>query len=445
MLELPYSKARRYLTGIDWVIHTLNDMTMRATGVGNSSQIVLEIDGIPPEDELRERLGAFIGKFPVLYGSLGRDAFNLAPYWKMPPLGWSPPPLPLTVHRLEEGADATAVHRLLEQAVNRPFGSPREHLAFHLVAVGKLSYLVFTFDHRLLDARGAEAFLGMFQEEWEGGEDRSDGISLTEPAHLDHWEEKFEAGRQLNRMLLCREKSTPPSSLPLPANLMGRGYRFRVIPFDEQQTAAIDENTNENAGFLMFMPYSLAAAARAMHPVFTRRGMRSADDYIISVSIDMRPHQKVERDLFFNHLSFLLFTMGKEEMESFPALLDSIKRQMYEQVKSKFPQNLREVLHLTRIAPLPLMHTVMRLYFKGSLVSFSFSYVSESAYRPSSFMKERVKNIFHMPRVPAPPGLGIFFTRFHGKLNAVLSSMDGLLRDDEADTILRGLRSSLGV
>jgi hypothetical protein len=81
---------------------------------------------------------------------------------------------------------------------------------------------------------------------------------------------------------------------------------------------------------------------------------------------------------------------------------------------------------------------------KGEVASFSFSYVGETAYTFPDFMGIRVQNLFHMPRVVVPPGLGIFFEQVQGKLNAVLSYAEGLLSDDEADWIVHHLQHALG-
>lgn len=440
MISLPFSKSKRYLTGIDWIIHTFDYMTRRATGIGNISQVVLKLNGVPIEDDLRKSLTEFIKKYPVMYGWLKRD-YNLAPYWKMPSSGQATP-LSFKVCRLENG-DNAAAFSLLEPGANMAFNSKREYCAFHLIHNEKKSFLAMTFDHRVFDARGAEAFLGMFQQEWEKRGNNLQKISLTEPANLCRWQEKFKAGQQVNRTFLWLAENAPPRVLPLPSTYNNRKFKFRVISFDEQQTAAIIETAFNKSGYLMLMPYVLAVAIQSLHKIFSKRGI-STSDYVIPVSIDMRPPEKVKQEVFFNHVSFFLFRVSADEADSFPVLLKLIKQQMYEQVKSGLPRHIREASFLMRIVPLPILSHLMRLYLKGQIASFCFSYVGETAYTFPRFMGENVHNIFHMPRVPVPPGLGIFFTQFQRKLNAVLSYVEGILSDDEVNTIVHTLQSHLG-
>jgi len=185
-------------------------MNREATGAGNMFQIVMEVDGIPPEDEVRGLLERLAAGLPVLNGRPSRD-YNLAPYWKPPPRGRKAA-LPLKVHHLEEEGD---IFRLLEGAVNSPFRSKREHLAFLLIHGVQKNYVAVTFDHRLFDAHGAEAFLKVLQQEWEKEGVCSRELPPCEPAHLNQWGRKFEAGRRVNRAFLRLAENAPPRVLPL--------------------------------------------------------------------------------------------------------------------------------------------------------------------------------------------------------------------------------------
>jgi len=74
---------------------------------------------------------------------------------------------------------------------------------------------------------------------------------------------------------------------------------------------------------------------------------------------------------------------------------------------------------------------VLYLHFKGKAATFLFSYLGNRPGRLIKFMGLKIKNLIHMPRVPAPPGLGFFFNNYNGRLNFVISYLDGLLSDEE--------------
>lgn len=354
--------------------------------------------------------------------------------------------MPIKVYHLDDIFGDTDVFSLLEQKANQKFISDQEHLFFHLIYTGNKCYVAMTFDHRLFDARGAEAFLEMFQNQWENKDNTfcdKDIIVPAESAHLCNWRKKFIAGKQVNRTFLKLGENAPPRVLPLPASLNNRRFRFKVIPFDKHQTGLIVENAYKEAGYLMLMPYVLASAIWIMHKLFTKRNIKSGD-YVVPVSIDMRPTDKVQQEVFFNHISFLFFIVRSDEADHFPVLIKSIKQQLYDQVKSELPRNFQEASLLMRILPLPILSNIMRLYLKGQIASFSFSNVGESAYKSSSFMGKKILNILHMPRVPVPPGIGIFFHQFQNKLNIVLSFLEGILSDEEANELIHTLQSRLG-
>ncbi len=440
MIALPYSRNKRYLTGIDWIIHVLNYMTRKETGAGFMSQVVIELHGKVDLLQTESSLSAFMKKHPVLNGHTSRD-FNLAPYWKIPTAGTDKISFE-TIHikdSQKKEAPFDDVLTSLEKGINRPFKNRKEHIVFHLISTGEKSYVAMTFDHLVFDARNAEAFLNIFQKDWEGGEDSGD-MTITEPAHLSMWMDKFKAGQRVNRAFIKIAGKAPPRVFPLPSGK--NGFKFKILSFGRKETEAIAENAFNEAGYLMLMPYALAASVYALHGIFTGRGI-SSGDYVIPVSIDTRKQEEVKKDLFFNHVSFFIFKAKASDASDFKALLKSLKEQMYAQVGSDLPGDICKASLLMRIAPASLLSSLLKLYFKGEIASFCFSYVGKTAYTSPSFMGNKITNIFHMPRTPVPPGIGIFFQQSNEKLNVILSYLDGMLSKDEEEIFLTSLKSRL--
>ena len=438
MIALPYSRNKRYLTGIDWLVHVLNHMTIKETGVGFMSQVVIEVAGDVNTFEIGNALNTFIKKHPIVNGYFSRD-INLAPYWKIPPA--EKPEISLDTMTVKEGESFDVVIKSLEKGINTLFKNKREHITFHILTGGGRSYIAMTFDHLLFDARNAEAFLNMFQKEWDGRENFGNMV-FTEPAHLSRWMDKFKAGQRVNRAFIKIAGKATPRVFPLPSGK--KGFKFRVLSFGRKETEAIAENAFNEAGYLMFMPYALAASVYALHEIFTGRGI-SSGDYVIPVSIDTRKQEEITKQLFFNHVSFFIFKAETSDASNFQGLLKSIKEQMYTQVKSNLPEDICKASLLMRIAPASLLSRLLKLYFKGEIASFCFSYVGKTAYSSPYFMGNKITNIFHMPRIPVPPGIGIFFQQSNEKLNVILSYLDGMLSKDEEEIILTSLKSRLGV
>ena len=440
MVSLPFSKHKHYLTGIDWILHCFDFMTRRATGAGNTFQIVMELEGRPAENQVRDWLDACIGKCPLLGGRTRRD-YNLAPYWDMPSRAGK---AAFQVHHLRSDRELSS---LLEREINTPFGSEREHLAFHLIHTDENgdenSHAVVKFDHRLFDAHGGEMFLSLLQQDWEEGGTCNWEMPPCEPAHLSEWRGKFEAGKQVNRALLGLAENAPPRALRLDPVSTAEGFRFDGIFFGEQRSQEIIERAEGEAGYLMTMPYTLALTAQALHAVFVNRGIDTGD-YIVPVTMDTRLPGRRSQQVFFNHVSLLLLRISASEVGDFAALLKSIKQQMYDQARAGLGRNILDASLLMRIVPLPMVGLLLKLYLKRSLASFAFSFLGDSGQMPIRFMGRRISRSYHMARVPIPPGLGVFFQHSHGRISAHLSYTRGLLTEAEVDAVLEALRSRLG-
>ncbi|NQU73760.1 MAG: hypothetical protein HQ547_03505 [Candidatus Omnitrophica bacterium] len=419
---------KRYLTGIDWVINSIDYIGKAQTGIGNVSQVAIELKGQPDSKALQETLTSFIRKFPILNGLPSR-ALNLCPYWKIFP---QKKMLPLRINTVCLDANAD-FHSSLAAQINEPFKNKREHLVFNFIHSDKRNFLGLIFDHRILDARGAEAFLDLFQRYYQ--KEHFPDLVFEEPHHLNHWADRFRAGRQVNRFFLNLSKNIP-RILPLSSN--SRTCKIKIIPFDAEEANHIVKVAYEQAGYLMLMPFLLAKTLQTLHRVFEAKKSQGAV-YLIPVTIDARQEEGASEKIFFNHLSFFFFKINAEEVDNLTNLIASIKKQMYEQVKIQLPTALKSASLLLRIAPLPLVNFSLRLMSKKNFASFPFSFVS-SAFSSSEFMEEEVRNIFHLPRVPNPPGVGIFFNQFKGRLNATISYFEGIFNNDEIEQIAKDLK-----
>ena len=438
-IRLPYSKRKRYLTGVDWSVNTLDSLSKQATGHGNSSQIVFSLGGALDPETLRATLRGLFEAHPVLTGRVGRD-WNLCPYWRMGrPRAQA---VPLSV---ESGGDEP-LERILprfHRHVNAPFASQRDHLHFHLVQQGPhRSWLGMHFDHRLLDAFGAEVFMELVHRAWSGLENPYAARDpLTKQAHLDQWARRFVAGRNVNRRLLNLTRGGV-ANFPIPPVRAPRDTRFEHIFFEPGESARILNAAERESGFLMVLPSLLARALRAVHRLAARRG-RAVDHYVVPVSVVRRNPDAVWEDLFFNQMSFVIFQVPVRLAETGDELVACLRDQLYEQVKSGLPEDFYHASMLTRIAPLALMRLVAKLPAAGKVGTIVFACLKESGYSLPEFMGLPVDNLFHTPHVPPPPGVGIFLNQFRGRLNLVLSHLDGILPGDDAAQLTSDVRESL--
>lgn len=440
-LEYFSVKNKYYLNGFDWVMGVIDLIMKKTTGAGNASQIVLMLDAPPDEAVVREALTRFIRLFPVIGGSVSRH-YTGTPYWRMPKKN-AGPPLLLTVTRLDGAGPERDMLGVLTRHINTPFRNENEHLAFHLVYGKGEQCIAMTFDHRLFDARGAESFMALFQQFLASNGDAQlvRNVRLTQGFDLSQWKHKFLGGQKVNRRIRSFAKD-PVRALPVGMDGVPRGFKYRVISLDPEATKRVTGTAYDQAGYLMIMPYLFACVAEGLHRVFERRGAPSGA-YVVPVSTDLRRAKDIREELFFNRNSMFFFQLKPGDVVDRKRLVGSIKTQMYEQVQIKFPEGLMAASALTRIAPLSLLRKIFHLPLEGKIASFCFSHVSKDSFPTPELLGAKITNLFHMPRTPVPPGMGVFFNSFHGRLNATISYLDGLFTDDEMEALERDLRSSL--
>jgi hypothetical protein len=297
------------------------------------------------------------------------------------------------------------------------------------------------FDHRLFDARGAESFLNLFQNSLDDSPIAGD-ITFVSSMELTEWRSKFLAGKHVNRAIIALAKSTP-RSLPVPT-LSDNGFRYRLLTFDRQETAAIYDRAYREAGYLMESPFFLAVIIQAMHELFASRPVPGSC-YLIPATVDLRPGKDTLQELFFNYVSYLFYQIPVEQCTDMKGLVTLLKQQMYDQVKSGLPRDLAEASLLTRILPLPVLGKLLHAPMNGRVATFAFSHLGKSSYQSDNFMESSIENIFHMPRVPAQPGIGFFSSLYNNRLNLVISYLDGIVTDEELENLEIGIRSKFGV
>jgi len=439
MFSLHYSRTKRYLTGVDWMINTLDHVTKKETGVGNVSQIVLEINGTVDGKQLEDSLRAFLARYPIVSGYCKRD-YNLAPYWYIP-AETTLDDFAVRTFRVAGDKSRDAVFDVLIRGVNRPFGNIREHVAFTIVYHGGKTFVAMQFDHRLLDARGAEMFLAKFNS-FVGNGMNDDLNEYTEPAHLDRWKEKFDAGKQVNRMFLSLREEVPPSALPLPGKKDQRVSAYSFKSYSQEESDRIARMADKKTGYLMMMPYFLGATVWCMHRVFCDRG-RAGKYYVVPANLDARLPGQSGNQLFFNYISFLYFKFSSAISSDIQSLWNAANEQFYDYVKGRLADRIAQASMLMRIVPLGILGALMRIPLRGHVASFSFSYIGKDGYESDVFMGLNIENIYHMPRVPTPPGLGVFFTRFKGRFNVVFSFPKGMFSSDETNAFMSRLDSIL--
>jgi len=428
-------KGLCYLSGIDWIFYTLDHLSKKATGCGNTSQAILCLNHPLEIDKIKKRLTSFIQLFPIIHGNCAR-ALNLAPYWSY--IDATSTEIPVISETVASDDDAI---KFLHTCVNQPFTNEHEHLRFVHVVVGGRAYASLVFDHRLFDARGAQNFLELFHQYYCGTFTLSESFLPVRPSGLSQWKNKFTAGRRVNLKFINLSSNALVRHLPIPQQFQGKKFLFRSVTFDIDQSNSITEKAYNTAGYLMLAPYFLAVTTSAFKEVFGNR-LCNGDSFVIPVNTDIRSRKPGLQELFFNHLSFLFIKVPNNDVSNSDEFIKKVARLMYDEMSSGFAQDLVQASMLFRIVPRSLLDKVHKFIMRVPGLSFSFSYVNKG-YSALEFCGAQVTGVIHTPRVAITPGVGVFFTQFNGCISLTFAFLEGIVSEQEENLFMDRMKTML--
>lgn len=428
MTHLPKSKRRFYLNGIDFVVQGINYNCQKAPGGDYQFLIVSHLDGTPDAEKLRDCLNKLQSLFPIFLGKLKRNYLNLAPYWETP-LKVTPKNI-LTVIPLDESeAFEKTCQKQLTQFLNTPFKSDMPQLgAMLLILPDGSSRLALNFDHRILDAAGGEQIITLLNSLWNGEKINPSAFIAAEGPWLNEWSHQFSCGRTVNRAFIDIKKQGVPSVLSQSPN----GFNcYKVIHLNESQFASLTNRSDLEVGPMMLTPYLVTVIQEALHGIFTKRGNPSSM-CLCPMTVSMR-QQGCRNELFFNRWSIMPMYSSSES--SHEERLKEQLRLFYSYIKSKLPYALTKASLLCRPMPLPLISKFAQKPFSGTTGTATIALLNQMEFTSTSLLGEKLSNLYHIPRIPPAPGLGIFMNRRGSKLNITLSWVEDIIEDEEIEML----------
>jgi hypothetical protein len=440
MPELP--RQIRLAAG-DYFMHG-QDRRMRRVGLkGNVCHAVLRLG--PGLDV--ERLRRHIAASPILDWlarvRIRRPLPVVAPFWRA---AANPPQI---FYEYDDQCPRQEGPALL------PPGMPEQELlasrgpAFALSLTrhpDKSSHLVLSWNHSLMDARGADLVLHHV-----GSDNTANGAPT-----LEDLINPKQRGLNLNPAAWWRNARSAHGSVdwlrtsgsePLfslmpslrPASPCRNSYR--VLPFSKEETARIDARCQKLNATFRRSHFYLAASLRGLHAVAVARGDRTGA-YLIPVPHDMR-RRGGNGPIFSNHLSILFYRIEPKLVASLSGVIAELTRQMTEQIRTRFPECCMAALNMFK--PLPLDYYVHHLGkpTRGKFATLCFSDSGETCAGMTQVFGAPLEAVTHLVPSWRPPGLTVLFLTFDRRLTGLLSWVDDCLSTAEVDVMERSLRAAL--
>ena len=173
------------------------------------------------------------------------------------------------------------------------------------------------------------------------------------------------------------------------------------------------------------MLFYLAAAIRAHDAVFRARGV-DPGSYVVPLPVNLRP-KGGEGAIFRTHVSMLWFHVSPEEARDFDGLLDVLKAQRRDAIKSGLVEAGVAAMDYARYAPARIYAHMARRSFRGELCSFFFAWTDQFLPGLDAFLGAPIENAFHAPSVPPSPGSGAILSIRGERLNLTHVYQQGVI------------------
>jgi hypothetical protein len=188
--------------------------------------------------------------------------------------------------------------------------------------------------------------------------------------------------------------------------------------------------------------WRVAVVGKAMAELARRRGL---DDVpcLLPISIDVRPKGELGAT-FGNHLAFHFARFRPSDTADVPDLARALRRQMAEAVRDGQIDANQVALEFLQYQPLSRMLRVLPWTMSGELFSFNCADLADWPQALAVCFGRKVVNAYHVPVVPPRPGIGVFFNRCGAQNNVVVSWIEGVATETEAERILEVVRQEMG-
>lgn len=442
---MPNLPRQLRLTGADYFIHAMDRRMRRAGMPGNICRMAIRLQGGLDTELLRRRLAV-----SPIFDWLARVR-AIRPLPVLSPM-WRTAARPCVIFHEHDGKgvsgdEPTGLPTAVLGRDLRPDRNPA--LALDLVRhADAASQLVLSWHHCLMDMRGAELLLrhldgdGATQDSPNVGDlihPGQTGCNLLRLLRGYPRQILFARGSLALINTACREPlfSLVPAA-PRPGACRNQ---YRVILFDEEETARMGAHCRRlNAGFRR-SHFHLAAFIKALHQVATRRGDETGA-YLIPVPHDVR-RPGASGPIFSNQLAFLFYRIEPRLAASMTQTIGELTRQMTDQIRNRDPESFMAAMEMFK--PMPLDFYIYRLGrpTRGKFASFFFSDAGETCAGMSDLLGGRMVSVSHFAPASRPPGLAVVFSRFRRRLCAVLAWVDDCMSVDEVASLEQGLRAAL--
>lgn len=411
-------------TTVDFFLAGLESFMMRSGQGQHWGVTAVWLKNKPDADKLARGWAEVHSQHPMLGACLRRQWRGWRLVWETagaaaaPAVVWHSIPADRTERDL-------ILERLQGSAHGRGISVPL-FLEVFAPAVGEEHLVILTWRHALMDGVGVNLLL----EKLAMGRCETGPPDLPGPRREGVSRLYTRARPLINRLqamtnagsLSAWIKGAPPPGAP----------DYRLVELSQEQSRQASERLRGLCGEFFQMPFYAAVAARALRRLHEMRGWTSPQ---IHLQLPAQTRGR-SRDLIFgNHMGTLPLFLDAGALASLPAAVAHVQECYKEALKNQWPQASEAMMGLASHMPVGLFIPTVRLSNLGQICSLFHSHTGSFLAGKADFAGAAVDNICTIPSVCTPPGLGVFFSDFSGKITATLAWRKAGLTAGEAEEL----------
>ena len=398
--------SKVYLTGSDCFHLVLDKHAKKYQAGGNVMRIVFNVSGTID----RSKLEATFAASPVIHWlcniQLRAGALFGRPYWLYTDKGND---IIIQQHRHEVPNEIPAA--VLQRDI--PIEGERFIECDLIEYPGNTGLIIISWNHILIDGRG----IGMLMHhlnEIAAGNTVSDINSLFPAPEkalgmLAHIRNMYKV-----KSFIEQSSKAPLASVASAGSQAIQPFKTKIIYYNEQQTAAIQENAVKHGARFGPNLFYIACCSHAINNLLKRRNKQGT--LWLPVPYDGRL-RGATGPVISNTVAFFFYRMPQEVLQSVKQTVISLSDQMTEQIKNKRTQQYSNLLNMMRHIPVWLYYKLVNKTGEGTFTSFVYSATGEGFNKQLSFAGHEVTGLTIYPSPTFPPGLTFSFLKFNNTLN----------------------------
>ncbi len=410
------------------------DQEIRSSGMaGNNCGIVLELDGVIDEEDVKQKCQAFAKKFPRSVARLFQKGRHY--YWKdsrqtaLPVFFYKPDAL--------QSPDFDRHRKFLDiinTSVSLFDSAPVE---IHVIIEAGQSFVMLRWFHPVCDAKGAELVLHHI---FNPGKELPDSGDLIIESMLKKWTlwEKIKYTWKAFSMIRSMEKH--PSVLPLLSESADRKPGLRRIVLNREDSDKVMSLAIKNTGIAGISLYFIGCMMRAME---LAGNDNEGQAYCVPYAVNYRRSRALV-PVFGNQISFVFTRAEKQLVQARETLFPYLREQHKQTIKNRHDYAMLPLMQLASWLPLKRQGEIVRCTPDGrERSSFWFSYTGNVDPEPEHLAGLPVTNMYHLCQVTSPPAMAVLVSKFQGKIVLSFNYIESQCDPDWIDSVVKIMTAEL--